>query len=70
VEQQIRFCTTADGVRLGYAIRGGGAPIVRVATWLTHLDFDLESPVWRHWVSEFADDHPARSLRRTRLRAV
>ena len=57
VEQQIRFCTTPDGVRLAYGVRGRGPPIVRVATWLTHLDFDLESPVWRHWVSEFADDH-------------
>jgi pimeloyl-ACP methyl ester carboxylesterase len=57
VEQQIRFCTTPDGVRLGYAIRGRGPPIVRVATWLTHLDYDLESPVWRHWVNEFADGH-------------
>ena len=57
MEQQIRFCTTPDGVRLAYGVRGRGPPIVRVATWLTHLDFDLESPVWRHWVSEFADDH-------------
>jgi pimeloyl-ACP methyl ester carboxylesterase/DNA-binding CsgD family transcriptional regulator len=57
VEQQIRFCTTPDGVRLAYAVRGRGPPIVRVATWLTHLDFDLESPVWRHWIREFADGH-------------
>ena len=57
MDQQVRFCTNPDGVRLAYAISGRGAPIVRVATWLTHLDFDYESPVWRHWVSEFADGH-------------
>jgi pimeloyl-ACP methyl ester carboxylesterase/DNA-binding CsgD family transcriptional regulator len=50
VGQQIRFCTAADGVRLAYAVHGSGPPIVRVATWLTHLEFDWESPVWRHWL--------------------
>ena len=23
---------------------------MRVATWLTHLEFDSDSPVWRHWL--------------------
>jgi pimeloyl-ACP methyl ester carboxylesterase len=23
---------------------------VRTATWLTHLEFDWDSPVWRHWL--------------------
>jgi len=57
VEEQIRFCTAPDGVRLAYAVHGGGPPVVRVATWLTHLDFDRESPVWRHWVDELARGH-------------
>jgi hypothetical protein len=29
-----------DGVQLDYASHGSGPPIVRAATWLTHLDFD------------------------------
>jgi len=57
VEQQVRFCTTADGVRLAYAVHGCGPPIVRAATWLTHLDFDWESPVWRHWLVELGAGH-------------
>ena len=44
MEQQVRFCTAPDGVRLAYAVHGSGPPIVRAATWLTHLDFDWESP--------------------------
>jgi pimeloyl-ACP methyl ester carboxylesterase/DNA-binding CsgD family transcriptional regulator len=28
---------------------------VRTATWLTHLEFDWESPVWRHWLEGLAD---------------
>jgi pimeloyl-ACP methyl ester carboxylesterase/DNA-binding CsgD family transcriptional regulator len=30
---------------------------VRTATWLTHLEFDWESPVWRHWLEGLADGH-------------
>jgi pimeloyl-ACP methyl ester carboxylesterase/DNA-binding CsgD family transcriptional regulator len=57
VAQQVRFCTAADGVGLAYAVHGQGPPIVRAATWLTHLDFDWESPVWRHWLAELGSDH-------------
>jgi pimeloyl-ACP methyl ester carboxylesterase/DNA-binding CsgD family transcriptional regulator len=57
VEQQIRFCVAPDGVRLAYAVHGDGPPIVRAATWLTHLDFDWESPVWRHWLEGLGERH-------------
>ena len=57
VAQQVRFCTARDGVGLAYAVHGSGPPIVRAATWLTHLDFDWESPVWRHWLAELGDGH-------------
>jgi len=30
---------------------------VRSATWLTHLEFDWESPVWRHWLEGLAEGH-------------
>jgi pimeloyl-ACP methyl ester carboxylesterase/DNA-binding CsgD family transcriptional regulator len=30
---------------------------VRTATWLTHLEFDWESPVWRHWLVGLAERH-------------
>jgi pimeloyl-ACP methyl ester carboxylesterase/DNA-binding CsgD family transcriptional regulator len=38
-------------------MHGSGPPLVRTATWLTHLDFDWESPVWRHWLAGLADGH-------------
>jgi len=57
VEQQIRFCTASDGVRLAYAVHGSGSTIVRAATWLTHLDYDWESPVWRHWLEGLGEAH-------------
>ena len=50
VEQRIRFCRTSDGVRVAYATVGEGPPLVRAAHWVTHLDYEWESPVWRHWM--------------------
>ncbi|MEI8265095.1 MAG: hypothetical protein WCI59_05035 [Betaproteobacteria bacterium] len=36
VRQDIRVCTTSDGVRLAMALYGSGPPLVKAATWLTH----------------------------------
>jgi pimeloyl-ACP methyl ester carboxylesterase/DNA-binding CsgD family transcriptional regulator len=57
VKQQIRFCTTADGVRIAYGTTGEGPPFVKVSNWLSHLEFDWGSPVWRHWLEEFSRSH-------------
>jgi pimeloyl-ACP methyl ester carboxylesterase/DNA-binding winged helix-turn-helix (wHTH) protein len=54
--QQIRFCTAPDGVRLAFAMSGSGPPLVKPANWLTHLEYDWESPVWRHWLRELSRD--------------
>ena len=56
-DQQIGFCTTADGVRIAYALVGEGPPLVKAPNWLTHLEFEWNSPVWRHWWEELAKDH-------------
>jgi pimeloyl-ACP methyl ester carboxylesterase len=57
MEQEIRFCTTADDVRIAYASVGSGPPLVKAANWLNHLEFDWESPIWRHLLDEFSRDH-------------
>src|SRR5919202_1180936 len=57
MEQAIHFCTTTDGVRIAYATVGKGPPLVKAANWLNHLEFDWRSPVWCHWLEEFAQDH-------------
>ncbi len=46
----IRFCQAPDGVRLAYASAGQGPALVRAAHFLTHLEFDIETPVWRPWL--------------------
>ncbi len=55
--QHIAFCRATDGVRLAYAVAGEGPPLVRAANWMTHLGYDIESPVWRHWVRDLAARH-------------
>ena len=57
MEQEIRFCTARDGVRIAYATSGDGPPLVKAANWLTHLEFDWDSPVWRHWLGEISRRH-------------
>ncbi len=54
MDQDIHFCRTQDDVRLAYAIAGKGQPIVRAAHWLTHLQYDITSPVFGPWIREFS----------------
>jgi len=49
IEQQIKFCTTSDGVRIAYCTAGKGHPLVKAANWLSHMEFYWVSPVTRHW---------------------
>jgi class 3 adenylate cyclase/pimeloyl-ACP methyl ester carboxylesterase len=57
LSQEIRFCTSADGVQLAYSVIGEGRPLLKVGNWMTHLEFDLESPIWRHLYMELARDY-------------
>ena len=50
--QQVRFCTAPDGVRIAYAVHGQGPPLVMTTCWLSHLQHDWESPVWRHFLED------------------
>ena len=50
--QEIRFARTSDGVRLAYAVHGSGPPLVVASCWLSHLQYDWQSPVWRHFLDD------------------
>jgi len=56
VRQKIRLCTAHDGVRLAYALSGSGPPLVKVGNWLTHLELDLQSPVWGYLIEALSRD--------------
>ena len=55
--QTIRFCTSSDGTRIAIASIGSGPPLVRAAHWLSHVEYDLQSPVWRPWLTELSRNH-------------
>ncbi len=50
--QDLRFCHSADGTAIAYAVHGSGPPLLLDACWLSHLQFDWQSPVWRHYLIE------------------
>ncbi len=45
-QQDLRFATTSDGMRLAYALSGSGPPLVRTPHWMTHLEWDWQSSIW------------------------
>jgi pimeloyl-ACP methyl ester carboxylesterase/DNA-binding CsgD family transcriptional regulator len=56
-EQRIHFTTSVDGTRIAYAIAGNGPPLVKVANYMSHLEYDWDSPVWIHWLEELTREH-------------
>src|SRR5262249_55051750 len=54
ITQEIHFCTAPDGVQLAYSTIGHGPALVKTGNWMTHLEYDLESPIWRHLYRELA----------------
>ena len=56
-DQKLGFCTTDDGVRICYATVGEGPPLVKAPNWLTHLEYEWQSPIWGHWWEELSANH-------------
>jgi len=54
--QTIHICRARDGTRIAWASVGSGPPLVKAANWLNHLEYDWESPVWRHAFRALARD--------------
>lgn len=55
--QEIRYARSADGVNIAYAATGTGPPLLRVGHWLTHLDLDWQSPIWRPLLDRLGRHH-------------
>ncbi|MGE0798102.1 MAG: alpha/beta fold hydrolase [Lautropia sp.] len=45
--QRIGYCRSADGTRIAFATSGSGYPLIKAGHWLTHLEHDWQSPIWR-----------------------
>ena len=57
MNQEIRFCSASDGVKLAYAVSGHGSPVAMCATWLTHLEHQWASLAWQPWLEELSSGH-------------
>jgi pimeloyl-ACP methyl ester carboxylesterase/DNA-binding CsgD family transcriptional regulator len=57
MKQQIRFCTTTDGVRIAYTATGRGPPLVWPPGWISHLQVWLENPSNRSFHEALAQRH-------------
>lgn len=57
MQQQIRFCSSPDGIRLAWSRAGNGPPLVKTAHWMGHLEYDAQSPVWRAYFQELAQHY-------------
>jgi pimeloyl-ACP methyl ester carboxylesterase len=43
----VRFCTTRGGIRLAYSRFGHGAPVLRTGNWVSHLELQWDTPIFR-----------------------
>lgn len=57
LHQDIAFCASEDGTRVATAACGSGRVILRAAHWLSHVTYDLDSPIWRPWVEALSRQH-------------
>lgn len=57
MRQSIHFTASSDGTRIAWALSGRGPALVRAPTWLSHIEYDWQSPVSRHWITEFTRSH-------------
>lgn len=56
-QQQVQYCIARDNTRLAWSAVGAGFPLVKTANWLNHIEFDWQSPVWRHWLRELTREN-------------
>jgi DNA-binding winged helix-turn-helix (wHTH) protein len=54
-KQEISFCRSADNINIAYAAVGNGPVLIKSANWLTHLEYDWESPVWAPLLQRLAE---------------
>ena len=55
--QDIRFCFARDGIQIAYATVGKGPALVKAPNWMTHIEREWQSPIWKHLLTELSRDH-------------
>ncbi|HRD76616.1 MAG TPA: alpha/beta fold hydrolase [Hyphomicrobiaceae bacterium] len=50
---EVRYCRTRDGINVAYGETGNGAPLVKAASFVTHIQYDSEGILFRDWIRSF-----------------
>lgn len=53
--QRVMFCRSGDDTRIALATSGAGLPLVKAGHWLTHLEHDWQSPIWRPFLAALGE---------------
>jgi pimeloyl-ACP methyl ester carboxylesterase/AraC-like DNA-binding protein len=53
--QHVQYCRAKDGTQLAWSRLGEGPVLMKTANWLNHIEYDWDSPMWRHWIEEFTE---------------
>ena len=51
------FVPAATALRIAYTICGSGPTLIRAPHWMSSINLELDSPVWRHWIALLARHH-------------
>lgn len=52
--QRIRYVASRDGTQIAWAEIGEGSPLLRSPHYLGHLEYEMQSPVWRPFLTRMA----------------
>jgi len=55
--QEIRYCRMVDDTHLAVATLGDGSPVVRAPVWMSHVEHDRRTTVWREVLAALARRH-------------
>lgn len=50
LRQELRFTQVASGARIAWARSGSGPPLLRTGHWMTHVEHDAVSALFRPWL--------------------
>lgn len=53
-QSEVRYCLSPDGTSIAHAEVGEGYPLVFAGSWMTHLEWDWQSPSYQDYLSHLS----------------
>ena len=57
IHQQIRFCSSADGTKIAYAVSGSGPALLLTTSWVNHLEYATQMLPWNSWLEALSREY-------------